>query len=189
MKVVFLEDVPGVAQGGEVKNVKIGFARNYLLPKNLAAPATSESLQRINSLKKKAEETRLLLTQNMNELSEKLNGQKIYIQARSGSNGRLFGSITASMIATQLNEKFGCDIERKSIRLSESIREVGIVEIPINLFQDIETKINVIVHPVETDPSEFEKLAESKDEQNEQNEQNNPQDQVQESQTTEEESN
>ena len=57
MKVVFLEDVPGVAQGGEVKNVKIGFARNYLLPKNLAIPATSESLQRINSLKKKAEET------------------------------------------------------------------------------------------------------------------------------------
>lgn len=186
MKVVFLEDVPGVAQGGEVKNVKIGFARNYLLPKNLAAPATSESLQRINSLKKKAEETRLLLTQNMNELSEKLNGQKIYIQARSGSNGRLFGSITASMILTQLNEKFGCDIERKSIRLSESIREVGIVEIPINLFQDIETKINVIVHPVETDPSEFEKLAESKEEKDEQN---NPQDQVQESQTTEEESN
>ena len=183
MKVVFLEDVPGVAQGGEVKNVKIGFARNYLLPKNLAAPATSESLQRINSLKKKSEETRLLLSKNMNELSEKLNGQKISIEARSGSNGRLFGSITASMIAIQLNEKFGCDIERKSIRLSESIREVGVVEIPINLFQDIETKISVIVHPVETDPSEFEKLAEEKEE--ETDEQNNPQDQIQESQTTE----
>lgn len=186
MKVVFLEDVPGVAQGGEVKNVKIGFARNYLLPKNLATPATSESLQRINSLKKKAEESRLLLTKNMNELSEKLNGQKIPIEARSGSNGRLFGSITDSMIATQLNEKFGCDIERKSIQLSESIREVGVVEIPINLFRDLETKISVIVHPVGTDPSEIEKLAEEKEETDEQN---NPQDQVQESQTTEEESN
>jgi len=186
MKVVFLEDVPGVAQGGQVKNVKIGFARNYLLPKNLATPATSESLQRINSLKKKAEETRLLLTKNMNELSEKLNGQKIPIEARSGSNGRLFGSITDSMIVTQLNEKFGCNIERKSIQLSESIREVGVVEIPINLLQDLETKISVIVHPVGTDPSEIEKLAEEKDETDEQN---NPQDQVQESQTTEEESN
>ena len=186
MKVVFLEDVPGVAQGGEVKNVKIGFARNYLLPKNLAIPATSESLQRINSLKKKAEETRLLLTKNMNELSQKLNGQKIPFEARSGSNGRLFGSITDSMIATQLNEKFGCNIERKSIQLSESIREVGVVEIPINLFRDLETKISVIVHPVGTDPSEIEKLAEEKEETDEQN---NPQDQVQESQTTEEESN
>ena len=186
MKVVFLEDVPGVAQGGEIKNVKIGFARNYLLPKNLATPATSESLQRINSLKKKAEETRLLLTKNMNELSEKLNGQKIPIEARSGSNGRLFGSITDSMIITQLNEKFGCNIERKSIQLSESIREIGVVEIPINLLQGIETKISVIVHPVGTDPSEIEKLADEKDEADEQN---NPQDQVQESQTTEEESN
>ena len=186
MKVVFLEDVPGVAQGGEIKNVKIGFARNYLLPKNLATPATSESLQRINSLKKKAEETRLLLTKNMNELSEKLNGQKIPIEARSGSNGRLFGSITDSMIITQLNEKFGCNIERKSIQLSESIREIGVVEIPINLLQGIETKISVIVHPVGTDPSKIEKLAEEKDEADEQN---NPQDQVQESQTTEEESN
>ena len=186
MKVVFLEDVPGVAQGGEIKNVKIGFARNYLLPKNLATPATSESLQRINSLKKKAEETRLLLTKNMHELSEKLNGQKIPIEARSGSNGRLFGSITDSMIITQLNEKFGCNIERKSIQLSESIREIGVVEIPINLLQGIETKISVIVHPVGTDPSEIEKLAEEKDETDEQN---NPQDQVQESQTTEEESN
>ena len=186
MKVVFLEDVPGVAQGGEIKNVKIGFAGNYLLPKNLATPATSESLQRINSLKKKSEETRLLLTKNMNELSEKLNGQKIPIEARSGSNGRLFGSITDSMIITQLNEKFGCNIERKSIQLSESIREIGVVEIPINLLQGIETKIGVIVHPVGTDPSEIEKLAEEKDEADEQN---NPQDQVQESQTTEEESN
>ena len=186
MKVVFLEDVPGVAQVGQVKNVKIGFARNYLLPKNLATPATSESLQRINSLKKKAEETRLLLTKNMNELSEKLNGQKIPIEARSGSNGRLFGSITDSMIITQLNEKFGCNIERKSIQLSESIREIGVVEIPINLLQGIETKISVIVHPVGTDPSEIEKLAEETDETDEQN---NPQDQVQESQTTEEESN
>ena len=186
MKVVFLEDVPGVAQGGEIKNVKIGFARNYLLPKNLATHATSESLQRINSLKKKAEETRLLLTKNMNELSEKLNGQKIPIEARSGSNGRLFGSITDSMIITQLNEKFGCNIERKSIQLSESIREIGVVEIPINLLQGIETKISVIVHPVGTDPSEIEKLAEETDETDEQN---NPQDQVQESQTTEEESN
>ena len=186
MKVVFLEDVPGVAQGGEIKNVKIGFARNYLLPKNLATPATSESLQRINSLKKKSEETRLLLTKNMNELSEKLNGQKIPIEARSGSNGRLFGSITDSMIITQLNEKFGCNIERKSIQLSESIREIGVVEIPINLLQGIETKISVIVHPVGTDPSEIEKLAEETDETDEQN---NPQDQVQESQTTEEESN
>ena len=122
----------------------------------------------------------------MNELSEKLNGQKIPIEARSGSNGRLFGSITDSMIITQLNEKFGCNIERKSIQLSESIREIGVVEIPINLLQGIETKISVIVHPVGTDPSEIEKLAEEKDEADEQN---NPQDQVQESQTTEEESN
>ena len=90
------------------------------------------------------------------------------------------------MIITQLNEKFGCNIERKSIQLSESIREIGVVEIPINLLQGIETKISVIVHPVGTDPSEIEKLAEEKDETDEQN---NPQDQVQESQTTEEESN
>ena len=187
MKVVFLEDVPGVAQGGEVKNVKLGFARNYLLPKNLATLATSESLQRINSIKKKAEGTRSLLTKNMNELSEKLNGQKIAVEARAGSNGRLFGSKTDAMIATKLNEKFGCDIGRKSIQLSESIREVGIVEIPVNLYQKIDTKISVIVHPVGTDPSEIEKLVETTTE----NEKNNSQAEIKEKtpENTEEQSN
>jgi len=187
MKVVFLEDVPGVAHGGEVKNVKLGFARNYLLPKKLAALATSESLQRINSLKKKSDETRLFLTKNMNELSEKLNGQKIAIEARAGSNGRLFGSITDAMVASKLNEKFGCDVARKAIRLSESIREVGVVEIPVNLHQDIDTKISVIVYPVGTDPSEIEKLPEETTE----TEENNPQNETQEEtpQNTEDKSN
>ncbi|MQG18702.1 MAG: 50S ribosomal protein L9 [SAR202 cluster bacterium] len=162
MKVVFLEDVPGVANGGEIKNVKLGFARNYLLPKNLATPATAESLQRISSLKKKSDETRSLLTKNMNELSEKLSGQKISIEARSGANGKLFGSVTDAMIASELNNNFGCKLDRKSIQISESIREVGIQEIPINLFQDIHTTINLIVHPVGTDPSEIEKMVAEK---------------------------
>ena len=87
MKVVFLEDVEGVAQGGEVKEVKRGFARNYLIPQRLAMPATRDSLQRIDRLKKQAEERRLRTIQDMRALAEELRGKRVDVPMRAGAGG------------------------------------------------------------------------------------------------------
>ena len=77
MRVVFLEDVPEVALGGDVKEVKNGFARNYLLPKNLAVPATHNALQRIERLSKEAEDNRLKQIADMKVLGEALEGKQV----------------------------------------------------------------------------------------------------------------
>ena len=84
MKVVFLEDVEGVANGGEVKDVKPGFARNYLIPKNLAVIATHDSLQRLDKLSNQAEKDRIKKLNDMTLLGDKLTGIRLDLEMRSG---------------------------------------------------------------------------------------------------------
>ena len=103
MKVVFLQDVSGVALGGEVKEVKNGFARNYLIPQNLAVPANHNALQSIQPLKKNAEEKRLKDLTEMKEIGQHIDGVKINIEMRSGANGRLYGSVNNSAVADELS--------------------------------------------------------------------------------------
>ena len=99
MRVVFLEDVEGVARGGEVKEVKNGFARNYLIPQNLAAPATHNNLQRIKKLSSQASITRVQRLEDMQELATALEGTQVNIEMRAGVNNRLYGSGTGTMVA------------------------------------------------------------------------------------------
>ena len=111
MRVVFLEDVTGVAQGGDVKEVKNGFARNYLIPKSLAVPATHNALQRIERLAREADVTRVRRLDDMKALAAELDGFQVEIDMRAGSGGRLYGSVTNVMIAEALAELTDREIE------------------------------------------------------------------------------
>ena len=162
MRVVFIEDVEGVAQGGEVKEVKNGFARNYLIPKNLAAPATHNNLQRIHKLTKNAAVTRAYKFDEMKNLAGNLDGSEIAIEMRAGANNRLYGSVTGSMVADALAEETGIPIERRLVQLDDPIREVGTYEVPLRLFADVSASIKVTVYATGTDP--FEMVAEKDDE-------------------------
>ena len=162
MRVVFIEDVEGVALGGEVKEVKNGFARNYLIPKNLAAPATHNNLQRIHKLTKNAAVTRAYKFDEMKNLAGNLDGSEIAIEMRAGANNRLYGSVTGSMVADALAEETGIPIERRLVQLDDPIREVGTYEVPLRLFADVSASIKVTVYATGTDP--FEMVAEKDDE-------------------------
>lgn len=155
MKVVFLEDVEGVAEGGDVKDVKRGFARNYLIPKRLAMPATRDSLQRIDRLKKQAEERRLRTIRDMRQLAEELRGKRVDIPMRAGAGGRLYGSVTNAIVADALSDLLDREIERRNVQIPESIREVGTFDVRVHLYTDIDAHVEVLVHPMETDPEEF----------------------------------
>ncbi len=155
MKVVFLEDVEGVAQGGEVKEVKRGFARNYLIPQRLAMPATRDSLQRIDRLKKQAEEQRLRKIRDMRELAEELRGKRVDVPMRAGAAGRLYGSVTNAIVADALSSLLDREIERRNVQIPESIREVGTFEVRVHLYADIDAQVEVLVYPMETEPEEF----------------------------------
>ena len=125
MRVVFLEDVPGVAQGGDVKEVKNGFARNYLIPKSLATPATHNALQRVQKLSRHADVTRVKRLEDMRELASEIEGAQIEVEMRAGSTGRLYGSVTSAIIAEQLGEVTEREIDRRTVDLEEPIRDLG----------------------------------------------------------------
>ena len=152
MRVVFLEDVEGVARGGEVKEVKNGFARNYLIPQNLAAPATHNNLQRINKLSSQASITRVQRLDDMQELATALEGTQVNIEMRAGVNNRLYGSVTGTMVADAVVEETGREIERRLVQLDDPIREVGEYDVPIRLHADISASIKVVVYATGTDP-------------------------------------
>ena len=152
MRVVFLEDVEGVARGGEVKEVKNGFARNYLIPQNLAAPATHNNLQRIKKLSSQASITRVQRLEDMQELATALEGTQVNIEMTAGVNNRLYGSVTGTMVADAVAEETGREIERRLVQLDDPIREVGEYDVPIRLHSDVSTSIKVVVYATGTDP-------------------------------------
>jgi large subunit ribosomal protein L9 len=152
MKVVFLEDVAGVARGGDVKEVKNGFARNYLIPKSLAVPATHNALQGVERLAGEADVTRVKRLEDVKALAAELNGFQVNIDMRAGSGGRLYGSVTNVMIAEALAELTDREIDRRIIEIEEPIRRMGNFEVNVRLDAEVEAKINVLVYPTGTDP-------------------------------------
>jgi large subunit ribosomal protein L9 len=156
MRVVFLEDVEGVAHGGDIKEVKNGFARNYLIPQSLAVPATHNALQRIVGLKKQAEVTRLKTLSDMRELAESMNGFQVNIEMRAGANGRLYGSVTNAMIADELSSLTDRDIDRRTVEIDDAIRQLGKYEVTVRLHPDVSATVNVLVYPTGTDPNAME---------------------------------
>jgi large subunit ribosomal protein L9 len=156
MRVVFLEDVAGVAQGGDVKEVKNGFARNYLIPKKLAVPATHNALQGVQSLQKRSESVRVSSLRDIKAMAEVLDGAQINIEMRAGSGGRLYGSVTTAMVAEALAAETEREIDRRTIVIEEPIREVGTVELNVQLHPEVTATIKVLVYPTGTDPNQTE---------------------------------
>ena len=170
MRVVFLQDVAGVAQGGDVKEVKNGFARNYLIPKQFAVPATHNALQRVKQYKEQAERTRLRLLQDMRELSETLNGTRIDVEMRAGASGQLYGSVTNAIIADKLSEMSEREIDRRGVEIEEPIRQLGSYNVSIRLHSEVQTDIEVLVYPTGTTADAWLQSLEESDETEEEGE-------------------
>jgi len=160
MKVIFLEDVAGTADAGEVKEVKNGFARNFLLPKKLAAPATPDQMQRIKAIEKAAESLRLKFSKEWESVAETMNGTAITIEVRVGPSGRLFGAVTGRHIAEKLTESTGREIDHRQVLLSEAIHEPGEYPIAIRLYRGVHANITANVVPEGMTPEEAAAMAE-----------------------------
>lgn len=145
MKVVLLCDVKGQGKKREVVNVSDGYARNFLLPKNLAVPADNKIL---NELKGK-EEARLrqieIDKQTARDTAEKLQSVVVKIWAQAGADGKIYGSVTTKEIAEQLEKQHGIEIDRRKIILSDPIKAFGTYTPEVKLYPEIIGKINVVV--------------------------------------------
>jgi large subunit ribosomal protein L9 len=146
MKVVFLENVEGTAQVGDVKDVKNGFARNYLLPKGLAAPAIEPYLARAQAGAKREAKQQAALDDEAQALAGRLEGQRITMTARVGEQGKLYGSITAVHIAQEVATLIGAEeFDHRKVLLPEAIKETGVQPVRLRLTRNIEAAIDVEV--------------------------------------------
>lgn len=151
MKVLFLQDVRPTARAGDVKEVKNGFARNYLLPQGLAVHATEHELRRASSLRQQAEDRRLIEVKEWQDIADALKDQKVRIEVRTGPTGRLYGSVTNTMIAAQLTELTSREIDRKGIQIPAPIRTTGEYKIPARFVEGVIA--TVVVEVVADDAS------------------------------------
>ena len=145
MKVIFNVDVKGQGKKGEMKEVSTGYARNYLLPRNLATEATADNLNAFK-LKEKAKAAQIAKEKaQAQEYAAKLNGVQVTIRAKAGNNGKLFGAVTSQEISDALKAQFDMDIEKNKIVQAEPIKSYGSFTVKAKLGYEISGSINVLV--------------------------------------------
>jgi large subunit ribosomal protein L9 len=162
MKVVFLENVEGTAQVGDVKDVKNGFARNYLLPRGLAAPAKEPYLTRAGGRAKREVKVQDELDRSATALAQRLEGSKISIGARVGEQGKLYGSVTSVHIAGEVAKLIGDEeFDHRKVLLPEAIKDVGVQNVRLRLTRNVEASVEVEVFAegVEEEPVPMDEAA------------------------------
>ena len=145
MKVVFLEDVPSVAEAGEMKEVADGYGRNFLIPRKLAVLADAHAAGILEARLKKRARLQAETEAEMRELAGQLEGKEVVIKALSGAKGQLYGSITNADIADELEKGTGIVVDKKKIELAEPVRKVGSYDIDIRLSGEIIPKIKLTI--------------------------------------------
>jgi large subunit ribosomal protein L9 len=149
MKVVFLEEVEGTARTGDVKNVADGFARNYLLPRKLAAPATDHYITIAQAKAGKEERRQEKVDEEARErVLPKVDGKSVEIEVRVGEQGKLFGSVTARDIAEALHAATRVELEHRQVDLKEPIRDLGAHEVSIKVTRNVLATVTVTVTPL-----------------------------------------
>ncbi len=145
MKVIFSTDVRGQGKKGEMKEVSDGYARNYLIPRGLAAEATADNINAMK-LKEKAKAAQIAREKALAEdNAKKLEGVQVLIRARAGSSGKLFGAVTSQEISDALKEQFGIDIEKNKIVQAEPIKTFGSYTVKAKLGYEVSGSINLLV--------------------------------------------
>ena len=152
MKVVLIDEAPGLGIAGDVRDVKDGYARNFLIPKGLAVLATPQELARADARKKAEIERRTKLNLEMESVGERLSEERLLIPVRVGPGGRLYGSVTSAEIADAVNEAMGVEIDRRAVQLAQPIRELGHHQAPVRLAPDVIPSVTITVYQEGTDP-------------------------------------
>ncbi len=145
MKVILLEDVKKLGKAGEIVKVSDGYARNMLLPKQLAKEATAGNIRALEKQKAQKEEELAQEKASAEEMKKKLQGKVVQLKSKGGEGGRLFGAVTNMDIAAAIQDQFGFEIDKKKIRIPEPIKTVGDHTAEIRLFTEINATIKVKV--------------------------------------------
>ncbi len=145
MKVILQQDVRGQGKKGQLVEISDGYARNFLLPRKLAVPATAENINTMK-LQEKARQAQMAAEKaEAQALAEKLQGIQVKLAAKAGEGGRLFGAVTSKEIAEALSAQFGLNIAKTKLVLDEPIKSCGGYQIKAKLGYEIVGTVNVLV--------------------------------------------
>ena len=145
MKLILLQDVKGQGKKGEIIEASDGYARNFLMPRKLAAPATAD-VRNAKKIADEATQRRMRLEKEAAEkLAKELKDLPVHIKAKAGSGGKLFGSVTAKEIAEEMKKQHQVDVQKNKIVLEETIKNFGTYEVKVKLYPEVTGTLRVVV--------------------------------------------
>ncbi len=143
MKVLLTKDVKSLGKKGEIKEVKDGYGRNFLIGKGFALHATNEVIKKYEAEQRRKAQEEASEIERLNELMKKLSDLKLVIKRKLGANGSLFGAITKEEISNELNNQYKIDIDKRSIEIDKPIKMTGSFDISIKLGHGMHGKLNI----------------------------------------------
>jgi len=145
MKVVLTQDVKGTGRAGETKEVADGYARNYLLPRKLAQPATRGAQERVDRQRTTATQRENRELAEAKALAAKLEAAQVVLKLRSGKDGKLFGAVTNADVASALKQQHGITLDRRRIEFDEPVKAMGPATAHVKLHREVTARIPLMV--------------------------------------------
>ena len=145
MKVVLRSDLDGVGKKGDIIDVSDGYARNFLLPRGKAIPATDGIEAQANAMRRSRDLKDAKDREAAETIARTLVPKVIRIEAKAGTEGRLFGSVTTADIVAAVSEQAGIELDRRTLHLEEPIKSTGTHEVPVRLHADVQFRVQVEV--------------------------------------------
>ena len=144
MKVILKQDVPELGTAGQVIEVKAGYGRNFLFPRNIAIPATKGSLSDIGEVKKQSELRHKKLLKEAEGIKERIEKLSLTAEVLVGEEDKVFGSVTSADIAEML-QKEGITVDKRMVELENPIKVLGVYTLPVKVARDVKAELKVWV--------------------------------------------
>ena len=145
MKVILLEDVKSLGKKGEVVNVNDGYARNLLFKKNLGIEATKQNLNDLKLQKQNNDKLEAERLEEAKKLAKELEEKEVVLAIKTGSDGRVFGSVSTKEIAEAAKEQLGYELDKKKMHLKDAIKSIGTFHVPVKLHPKVTVDLKVVV--------------------------------------------
>ncbi|MCX4268869.1 MAG: 50S ribosomal protein L9 [Lachnospiraceae bacterium] len=146
MKVILLEDVKSLGKKGEIVTINDGYARNFILKKNLGIEATSKNLNDLKLKQANEEKVAKELFEQAKALAARVEEKSVTVTIKAGEGGKIFGSVSTKEIAAAVTSQLGLDLDKKKMQLTEPIKSLGTHLVPVRLHKDVtaQLKVNVV---------------------------------------------
>lgn len=148
MKVILKEDVKGLGKKEQMVEASDGYARNYLFPKGLAAPANASNINMMKTKKEAEAHRKEKEVAQAKELAKKIKDITVTLKVKAGDNGKLFGSITGKDVAEGLKTQQNIDIDKKKLVMPDSVKSVGTFEVEVKLYPEISSKFTLKIENI-----------------------------------------